>query len=568
MATTSTSTSTTPAYSAKLPRHARLFKSVYLKSLRDYRGGVLGWGLGLGVMMTVVLAAVSTLASQPGGMEGLAKAARSASFFWEPVDVESPLGYTVYKYSLTLALPAIWGLLAGSRLLRGEEERGSLDVLLSLPRSRARVAFEKVAALGTALLLMGLLIGVFTWLGGVSANLGFTFSDALLLGLDVSLVTASFAAIALFVSQFTREPGPAAGFTGAFFGLAILLNSIHLVVPSAENIARISPVYYFGLSKPLLSNYGTNPGAMLVLFGMSVVFTLAGVALFLARDVGASIQLLPAAGATSSARRRRLPTRDWTLRSVYARSLRVLAFPTLWWALSLGFFGVLFTLLTKQMEQDLVEAFQGNSFGNVLSKLTGSDFATNAGFLAIIFAELPLVFTIFALIQANNWASDEENGRYELVLATPESRRRLMLGRYAAFVTSLLVQAVVLLVGVLVAAATQDLALDFGHLLAAVAGILPIALVVGSVGYLIATWVRSGAVTGILGTLLGASFAVQLLISIYNWPDWTQRLSIFTLYGNPLVSGLDWGNMIALVAVAAVALLLAVWRFAGKDIGR
>lgn len=557
------------AYSQRLPRRrSRLFTSVYLKSLRDYRGGILGWGLGLGVLMIVVLSAVPSLVNTPAARQALIDTAKGFRFFWEDIDVYTPGGYALWKYGSLLAFPAIWGLLAGSRMLRGEEERGSLDVLLSLPRSRARVAFEKVAAFGTALLLMGLLIGVFTWLGGAGVNAGFSFGDALLLGLDISLIGAVFAAIAIFISQFTTEQGPAAGFTGALFGLAILLNSLRLVAPSTENLARLSPVYYFGLSKPLVPSYGTNPGALLVLFGMTVVFTLAGIALFLARDVGASFRVLPAVGAVSSARARRLPVNDWTLRSVYARSLRVLAFPTLWWAISIGFFGAIFTALLPQLTKNLAALFQGSGFSNVVSALTGGgEVATNAGFLAIIFAELPLVFTIFALIQASNWASDEENGRYELLLATPQSRWSLLLGRYAAFVTSLLIQAAVLLAAVLVTAATQNVALDDGKVVAAVGGILPIALVTGSVGYLLATWVRANAVTGILGALLAGSFAVELLGGILNWPDWTQKLSIFTLYGNPLVKGLDWGNTLALLAVAVVALVVATWRFARKDIG-
>jgi ABC-2 type transport system permease protein len=473
----------------------------------------------------------------------------------------------MWKYGSLLTFVAIWGLLAGSRMLRGEEERGSLDVLLSAPRSRGRVVFEKLAALGTALLLIGLLIGVFTALGGVSAKADFSFGDAMLFGLDISLVAAAFAGIALFVSQFTHEQGAAAGLTGAFFGLSILLNSLHLVIPSAENLARISPVYYFGLSKPLVPSYGTNPGAILVLAGIAVVFSLAGAALFLSRDVGASIRLVPAIGGVSSARARRLPARDWTLRSVYARSVRVLALPTLWWAVGIGFFGVVFTLLARQTEKNLADALSSTTLKGVIAVLTGGgDISKDTGFLSIIFGELPLVFTIYALIQATNWATDEENGRYELVLATPQSRRRVMLGRYAAFVTSLVAIAAVLMIGILVAGATQSLTLDGGRVVEAVFGILPIALVISSVGYLVAGWVRANAVMAILGLLIAESFAVELLGGILNWPDWTQKLSLFELYGNPLVKGLDVGAVIALLAVAIVALGIAIWRFARKDI--
>ena len=61
-------------------------------------------------------------------------------------------GYATFKYGSLILIIALWSLLAGSRMLRGEEERGSLDVLLSVPESRVQVAFQKLAALWTATL--------------------------------------------------------------------------------------------------------------------------------------------------------------------------------------------------------------------------------------------------------------------------------------------------------------------------------------------------------------------------------------------------------------------------------
>jgi ABC-type transport system involved in multi-copper enzyme maturation permease subunit len=55
--------------------------------------------------------------------------------------------------------------------------------------------------------------------------------------------------------------------------------------------------------------------------------------------------------------------------------------------------------------------------------------------------------------------------------------------------------------------------------------------------------------------------------AIFNWPDWIVQLSIFERYGSPLTKGLDWGNVLGLLAVAVVALALAIWRFGQKDIG-
>jgi ABC-2 type transport system permease protein len=557
--------------SLRIPRSRLWFSSVYFKTLRDFRVAIIGWGIGFGVLVAFTIAAYETAVSSPAAKAALIATAKAWSWYWEAVGVDTPGGYAMWKLGWMLVFPAIWGLLAGSRILRGEEERGSLDVLLSLPRSRVQVVLQKVAALVTALLLIGLLIGIITGLAGIRANAGFSFGDALLFGLNVALVSAVFAALALFISQFTRERRTAAGLTGALFGFAILLNSLAHTAPDTDGLAHISPVYYFGLSKPLIPGHGVDSVAMLVLAAMALAPAALGIALFLRRDIGDTISVIPAgsgAGTPSAAQSRELPSGDIAVRSVYARSLRTLVGPTLWWGLGLAFFGAAFTLMARQTEENLAGALKGTPYEAILNALTGgAGFGSGTLFLGLIFAELPLVFTIYALIQASAWAEDEEQGRFELLLANPQPRWRVLLTRYAAFVTSLLAIATALLLAVLLAAAQQQLPLDGAHVLAAVVGILPIALVVASVGYLLAGWLRSAAVVGILGAVLAASFLVELVGAIFSWPDWVVQLSIFERYGSPFTKGLDWTNVLGLLAVAVVALGIATWRFAQKDIG-
>ena len=96
--------------------------------------------------------------------------------------------------------------------------------------------------------------------------------------------------------------------------------------------------------------------------------------LFLRRDVGATIalpQFASAASSASAAHARELPSGDPALRSVYARSLRVLAGPTLWWGLALAFFGAVFTLMARQTEQGIAGAFKGTPYEQIINTLTG-----------------------------------------------------------------------------------------------------------------------------------------------------------------------------------------------------
>ena len=241
------------------------FRSIFLKTLRDYRVAILGWGLGIGVLTPVVFVSISSvLTNSPEVRAELLALAQNPvlRLFAEPIDIVHPGGYATFRLSLVLPLVSIWALLAVSRTLRGEEEHGALDVLLSTPRSRLQVATEKLAAVGMALLLIGLQIGLLAFAGAKTTGLQLEPTQALLFGLNIALLAFVFGAIALVLSQFTRERRTAAGMTGALLGLSFVLTSAGRTLPNGEWIGRLSPLYYFELSKPLIPDYGANRGGI------------------------------------------------------------------------------------------------------------------------------------------------------------------------------------------------------------------------------------------------------------------------------------------------------------------
>src|ERR1700737_3687217 len=105
------------------------FSSIYLKTLRGFRVPILGWGLGLGVLMAAVLAAIPTVLATPEARAAVVSLGPSFARFAEPIKIDTPGGYATWKYGLTLLVVAIWPMLAESALVRGEEDRCSMDVL-------------------------------------------------------------------------------------------------------------------------------------------------------------------------------------------------------------------------------------------------------------------------------------------------------------------------------------------------------------------------------------------------------------------------------------------------------
>ena len=95
---------------------------------------------------------------------------------------------------------------------------------------------------------------------------------------------------------------------------------------------------------------------------------------------------------------------------------------------------------------------------------------------------------------------------------------------------------------------------------------VPVGLVVASIGYLLAGWLRTRAMTGILIALVLASFVLTLLAPLFHWPPALLQLSIFEQYGAPLVDGLKRDRVLGQLAVATATLAAAVVRFERKDL--
>ncbi|HEY4025949.1 MAG TPA: hypothetical protein VGO86_05920, partial [Candidatus Dormibacteraeota bacterium] len=86
--------------------------------------------------------------------------------------------------------------------------------------------------------------------------------------------------------------------------------------------------------------------------------------------------------------------------------------------------------------------------------------------------------------------------------------------------------------------------------------LVPFALTFAAAGAVAdAEWPR--AVVGVLGILAFASFLIYELAGLMGWPSWVANLSVFQLYGTPLLTGVNWSGRWAMLAVVVVGFGLA-----------
>lgn len=264
--------------------------SVLLKSLRDLRRSFAWWTVGLAGLVALMLAVYPTVRDNPDLnrlVEEYPDALKAFIAFGGAVDYVSGAGYLGSEL-FSLMVPLLFLVCAvgnGAGAIAGEEERGTLDLLLSNPVSRRRVAVEKVGAMALELGGLGAVLWGALWAG--AAIVGMDVSAAHLAAATVSavLLALAFGAIAFMVGAATGHRALAIGLATAAAVAAYLVNGLAALVAALEVPQKASPFYHYAVGDPL--RHGLALDHTLFLVAIAVVAAVVGVLAFERRDVAA-----------------------------------------------------------------------------------------------------------------------------------------------------------------------------------------------------------------------------------------------------------------------------------------
>lgn len=543
-------------------------RAIWARTLRQNLVAALAWGIGLGAFVAITLVEAAKLGD--AALLATAEMARGMPFRGDAVAVETPVGYaTWHTVGMLPPILAIWAVLAGSGLIRGDEQRGALDLVLATPHARARVLVEKVAGLVAAALLVALLIGLGALSGELVGGLAVEVGGALLAGLNVGLAALLYGLLALVFAQILARRA-AAACAGVLLAAGYLLDATSRTVEGTAWLGRLSPFYYHNLNKPLITGYGVNAGALAGLAAANLALAALALALFLRRDIGGTalptLRWSRAARPASAALVVSAAGREPSVRNVGLRAWRAELPPLLWWAIGLGATTAWITMLARTLGRAFREVL-ANSPG--LTVLFGEfNFATDTGYLGgMILFYLPVLLVLQALTAALAWPGDLESGRLELVLATAQPRGRVILERFAVVVAGTLAVTAASWAAMLATVWFAGLDVAVGRLTVAYLGLLPLALLCAAVVYALSGWLRVGGVLAVCGPLIAVSYAMDVLSPLLDLPGWVLDLSIFHQYGRPMTDDPRWGAWLTLTALAVGLMGLGVARFARVDIG-
>ena len=262
--------------------------SVFAKSLRDLRRSFVGWSLGLAGYVALIVAVYPTIRDNPDLnklVESYPEALKAFIAFGGQADFTSAAGYLGSEL-FAFMIPALFLVASvgnGAGAIAGEEERGTLDLLLSFPRSRTRIALEKLAAMCAEVVGLGVVLWLALWIG---ARIFGMHVSAVHLGSAAAVLVAlaiAYGAIAFMLAAGTGRKTLAVGLTVALAVSAYLVNSLAALVDALEPFRKLSPFYHYVAGDPL--RRGLDPWHTLFLVVLGVVAAVAGVLLFARRDV-------------------------------------------------------------------------------------------------------------------------------------------------------------------------------------------------------------------------------------------------------------------------------------------
>lgn len=267
-----------------------MLRTVLGKTVSEQRRALLWWALGLFLSGATYApfypSIVENAETLDQYMESMPEFMKEA-FLGASGDFTSPAGYLNTELFNLFAplLLLLFAIGAGARAIAGEEERQTLDILLSTPVPRHRVVIHKFGAM----LVGGAVLSVALWLSVPLTGPPFDLTPSLV---DLTaavfmcfLLAMAFGAIALAIGAATGRRALAVGVTAGIAAGAYLLDLLVPAIDSIEFLQLLSPFHYYLGAEPMMR--GLDVGNSLVLASIAAVAFGAAVLLFERRDLAA-----------------------------------------------------------------------------------------------------------------------------------------------------------------------------------------------------------------------------------------------------------------------------------------
>lgn len=512
--------------------------------------GALAWTGAMVVLPLVTVSAWSSAYPTQESREVLGSALGSnpafRAFGGTPRALDTAGGFMSWRIgSLSLVILSIWALLTATRLLRGEEEAGRRELVLSAPVRARGLTMATFAVLAIDLLCIG--AGFAAVLLAVGPRYGLAAGGTLLFAAGLTLGAGAFAAIGAVASELMPTRRGAAGLAGFVLGAAQIARMIADGSQTAPWLRWASPLGWFS---ELHVYAGGRPLVLLAWAG--TILGLGSLAVWLSgrRDLGSAVL---------HGRERARPHVRW-LRRPETAALRFVRSGALAWTAGLS----AFSLLVGVISSSIPTIIGSSGIGDFITPL--ADIASVRGYLA--FGEFLLLAIAISFVAAGSIGShgeEERTGRADTALSGAITRSRWLGSRVLATVATATIVALTASLACALGVSISGGDVPVRPLVAGGLAVLPVASVFLGLG-LAAHGVVPRAASQIAYGMVAASFLLQVVGSIARWPGWLLGLSPFHHLGAAPLLPVNIRSSFVLLAVGAAGALVGHAAFARRDL--
>jgi ABC-2 type transport system permease protein len=472
----------------------------------------------------------------------------SSAVFGPAPRLQTVAGFTVFKTSLTLMiLGAVWALLISTRLLRGEEESGRWDLLLTGQTTRRGAAAQVLLGLSAGVFTLWAITAVVTALTGLSSKVDIAAGPALYFALALVSTAVMFLAVGVLTSQLAATRRQAASYAAAVLGASYAVRLVADAGIGFHWLIWASPLGWVEQLRPLTA---PEPLALVPIAAFTAVVAAIGVHLAGRRDLGAST--LPDRASAQPHLR--------LLSGPVGLTVRLMRPTVISWWVAIAMTG----FLTGLVAEAAGGTISGSSVQQVFSRL-GAPGSGARAFLGVSFLIVAILVAFVAGGQITAARAEESGGRLEHLLVRPVSRSSWFGGR-------LLVAAAVLVAsgagaGLLtwLGTASQRSGLSLATLMGAGLNVVPPAFCILGIGALaVGFWPRASSL--VMYGLLGWSLLVELIGGIGASSHWVLDTSVFhQMASSPAVEA-NWEASSVMLAIGLVTALAGCLAFIRRDL--
>jgi ABC-2 type transport system permease protein len=215
-----------------------------IKTWRDHWKSLLAWAGVIVIMTSIQLSVFPSIAKTADAAKQFVDAYPEAfKKIFRMEDYTSGPGFLsteLFSLMLPLVLIAV-GATWGASATAEEEEKGTADLLFTLPVSRRKIVLSKMAATATVLIFLGAVIFLNLFIGAPMVELKINFGYIAAAIANTMAMGALFSGIAFLAGAITGKKGVSLGVTSGAALLTFVFFSLAPLVDTFDSFEAINP---------------------------------------------------------------------------------------------------------------------------------------------------------------------------------------------------------------------------------------------------------------------------------------------------------------------------------------